>query len=228
MTRFATLVVWFGGVLFVTSLIVFAYTYVVVWSTPGATAVSWPNVAVDAVVFSAFAAHHSFFARERAKVVIARYVPELLLRSFYVWTASLLFVAVLVGWRRVGGEIYHVTGQRAIAHAGVQLFGLWLIIRAVTVIDPFELAGIRRAGKAEALQVVGPYHWVRHPLYLGWMLALFGVANMTGDRLTFAAISSIYLVVAIRWEERSLTRAFGGDYDAYKQQVRWRVVPYVF
>ena len=59
------------------------------------------------------------------------------------------------------------------------------------------------------------------------MLATLGAPHMTGDRLAFAAISSLYLVVAIPWEERSLTRSFADEYGRYKQQVKWRVIPFV-
>src|SRR5207245_11624808 len=105
---------------------------------------------------------------------------------------------------------------------GVQLAAVWLVAQSVLAIDALELAGIRRQSAPDALQVGGPYRWVRHPLYLGWLLAVFGPAHMTGDRLAFATISSLYLVVAISWEERSLVRAFGPRYEEYRQQVRWR------
>jgi protein-S-isoprenylcysteine O-methyltransferase Ste14 len=100
----------------------------------------------------------------------------------------------------------------------------------VRAIDPLELAGIRRPGTAgpSALQITGPYRLVRHPLYLGWMLIVFGAAHMTGDRLAFASITSLYLVIAIPWEERSLERAFGDAYRRYQVDVRWRAIPYVF
>ncbi len=106
------------------------------------------------------------------------------------------------------------------------------------MIDPLELAGIRTpdedagAGttpaRPSALQIAGPYRLVRHPLYLGWILVVFGAAHMTGDRLAFAVISSFYLLVAVPWEERSLRQSFGEDYDRYKRLVRWRVVPYLY
>jgi len=51
---------------------------------------------------------------------------------------------------------------------------------------------------------------------------------MTGDRVLFAAMTSLYLVVAIPWEERSLERTFGEAYARHKRQVKWRVVPYVY
>jgi methanethiol S-methyltransferase len=113
-------------------------------------------------------------------------------------------------------------------HAAVQLAGLWLIARSVAQIDALDLAGIRPSARSEALQIAGPYRWVRHPLYLGWILVVFGAAHMTGDRFTFAAISTLYVLVAIPWEERSLGRAFGPAYADYQRAVRWRVVPFLY
>jgi protein-S-isoprenylcysteine O-methyltransferase Ste14 len=105
---------------------------------------------------------------------------------------------------------------------------LWLTFRGVRAIDPLELAGIRTSGTTTVLQVTGPYRLVRHPLYLGWMLMAFGAAHMTGDRLTFAAISTLYVLIAIPFEERSLVRTFGTQYEDYRRNVRWRVVPYLY
>src|SRR5439155_3732633 len=119
-------------------------------------------------------------------------------------------------------------GLVAIALTAVQLSGLWLIGQAAASIDPLELAGIHPPSRRDALQVSGPYHFVRHPLYLGWMFAVFGAAHMTGDRLVFATITTAYLVAAIPWEERSLQQTFGEEYARYSQQVRWRLIPYVY
>ena len=99
--------------------------------------------AIDAVLFAVFALHHSLFARESIKRTVARVVPERLLRSFYVWTASALLLGVLALWQPVGGDVYHVTGWPAFVHAAVQLFGIWLIARSVARISPLELAGIK-------------------------------------------------------------------------------------
>ena len=142
--------------------------------------------------------------------------------------ASLLLLIVPALWQPVAGHVYTVTGWRAIAHAAVQLSGLWLIARSVATIDPLELAGIKPASGSDSLQTAGPYRWVRHPLYLGWLLAVFGAADMTADRLAFAAITTAYLLVAIPWEERSLRRIFGEPYARYQHTVRWRVIPYLY
>jgi protein-S-isoprenylcysteine O-methyltransferase Ste14 len=231
MTRLERLFVWTGGALFVLSLMACAYVYFVAWAVPAEGGARTRAVAVNAALLAIFAFHHSAFARESVKSHLARVLPERLLRSIYVWTASLLLLLVLALWQPVAGETYRVGGWRTYAHVIVQLAGLWLIARAVAKIDPLELAGIappRPTDSSGGLQIAGPYRLVRHPLYLGWILALFGAASMTGDRLAFAIITTLYLLLAIPWEERSLGRSFGDAYARYQRQVRWRVIPFVY
>jgi protein-S-isoprenylcysteine O-methyltransferase Ste14 len=110
----------------------------------------------------------------------------------------------------------------------VQLAGVLLIVRSVRAIDPLELAGIRHGVPVGGLQIGGPYRIVRHPLYLGWVLIVFGAAHLTGDRLAFAGVTTVYLLVAIPWEERALERAFGDAYRQYTQAVRWRMIPFLY
>jgi protein-S-isoprenylcysteine O-methyltransferase Ste14 len=238
------LFVWLGGAAFVGSLAICAYHYLFVWGQRLNPAVDlilhdtyyvgWhhynpaASIALDTLLLSVFAAHHSVFARETVKARLTRVVPDRLLRSVYVWTASVLLVLVCILWRPIDGEVYRVTGWREAAHAIVQFAGLSMIAASVRAIDPLELAGIRTQQARHALQITGPYRWVRHPLYLGWMLAVFGVAHMTGDRLAFAVLTSLYLIIAVPWEERSLRQSFGENYLDYMQRVRWRIIPYVY
>jgi protein-S-isoprenylcysteine O-methyltransferase Ste14 len=226
MTKFDRAFVWTGGVIFVTALTVCAAWYLLVIGHAAPPA-GWRAVAFDVALFSIFALHHSVFAREPVKRKLAA-IPARLRRSVYVWIASLLLMMVCLGWQTIGGELYDATGARGVAHALVQLGGVWLIGRSVARIDPLELAGIRASTRTSSLQIEGPYRLVRHPLYLGWIVAVFGTGHLTGDRLAFAAISSIYLLVAVPWEERSLMHSFGEDYARYAQQVRWRVIPFVY
>jgi protein-S-isoprenylcysteine O-methyltransferase Ste14 len=119
--------------------------------------------------------------------------------------------------------------------------GLVLTLRSAARIDVWDLAGVRQARAASstpsttgrpsvapALEVRGAYRWVRHPIYLGWVLMIFGAPFMTTGRLLFAGVSTAYLVAAIPLEERSLTEEFGPAYTAYQRQVRWRLVPGVW
>ena len=219
--------VWLGGALFVTSLGLCAWSYGIGMGQV-TTFAGWRPGAVDAGLVTLFALHHSLFARERVKDWMARRVPAPLRRSLYVWIASLLLMLVSVLWQPIGGELYRATGARAFALMATRLAGLWLTVRAVAKIDPLELAGIRPAGPVDGLQVGGPYRWVRHPLYLGWALMVFGAAHLTGDRLAFAALTTGYLIVAIPLEERSLRRSFGDDYRRYMRDVPWRMIPFIY
>jgi hypothetical protein len=262
MPKFAERVfVWAGGALFVASLALTAWMYAL-WFADARSPVSGRALALDVVLVTVFALHHSLFARVWMKEALAALWPARLLRSLYVWTASVLLVGVCLLWRPIGGTAYQATsGWAQGIHAVVQLTGVWLIARSVRAIDALELAGIRTAprgtdqsggpgkaagpggpgqvdgdsaiveaagARASDLQVHGVYRLVRHPLYLGWMLIVFGASRMTGDRLAFAAITSVYLVIAIPWEERSLEDAFGSAYTRYKQHVRWRIVPFIY
>jgi protein-S-isoprenylcysteine O-methyltransferase Ste14 len=74
----------------------------------------------------------------------------------------------------------------------------------------------------------GLYGLVRHPIYFGWALMVWATPVMTGTRLAFAAISTLYLVAAIPFEERSLRALFGAGYDAYARKVRWKMLPGVY
>jgi protein-S-isoprenylcysteine O-methyltransferase Ste14 len=221
--------VWAGGGLFVFALAFTAWWYA---RTLGRTTSPADDRAVklafDAVLFSAFALHHSMFARTGVKSWIARAIPERLVRSLYVWIASLLLIAVCALWQPLGGVMYRAPRAAAILLTAVQLSGAAMTWRAARAIDALELAGIHQSAASEPLQITGPYRVVRHPIYLGWMLIVFFPATLTADRLAFAAISSVYLIVAIPWEERSLEAVFGDAYRRYKKTVPWRVIPYVY
>ncbi len=217
---------WAGGALFVGALAFCGYTYAMTWSRAGAFDPA--AAAIDCLLFTVFALHHSLFARDTVKQWLSAAVPAPLLRSVYVWIASVLLIAMCLGWQPVGGEMYRHAGLLAVAHAAVQLAGIAVIAQAVRAIDALELAGIRRHSGPESLQIVGPYRFVRHPIYTGWLLLTFGAAHMTGDRLIFAGISTFYLIVAMPFEERSLGMSFGAAYDDYKRQVPYRLVPYVY
>jgi protein-S-isoprenylcysteine O-methyltransferase Ste14 len=113
----------------------------------------------------------------------------------------------------------------------VQLAGVWLTLRGAAVIDAFDLAGVREIANPKSkseFRTVGPYGWVRHPIYLGWVMLVFGVGTMTMTRLVFAVVSSVYILIAIPFEERTLRALSAGAYDDYMTRVPWKLIPRVF
>ena len=210
--------VWLGGALFVASLVDCAWWYIRRLGDPSAAG-GWRAALFDAALLTAFALHHSVFARQPVKARLTRVISGNLERSVYVWIASLLLILVITLWRRIGGTVYRSDGWLAIVHAAIQLLGVWLIARSVAGIDALELAGIRRQSTPGELQTAGPYRLGTSPMYAGWVIAVFGAAHMTGDRLVFATITTAYLAIAVRWEERSLVKSFGEEDRRYQRRV---------
>ena len=225
---------WLGGAVFVLSLAFFGWSYGVRFgrSTPADGSDHWAvALAVNALLFTISALHHSVMARSGAKVWLTRVVPPALERSAYVWIASVVFMLTCAAWREIPVVLYDVPWPAKGASLALQGWGIWLTVRSAGVIDPLELAGIRQVlgqMRRPSFKVFGPYHLVRHPIYFGWALMTFGAPLMTGTRLSFAAISTAYLVIAIPFEERTLVEVFGDEYRAYQARVRWRMVPGVY
>ncbi|MGE4056865.1 MAG: isoprenylcysteine carboxylmethyltransferase family protein [Vicinamibacterales bacterium] len=180
-------------------------------------------LACNAILFSVFALHHSLFARLGLKQRLGRIVPDRHQRTLYVWVSSLLLTGSVEAWMPIGHVVYALPPWSRVALLPLQVAGGLLVIAAARVIDPLELLGLRRG--SGVLEARGPYRWVRHPLYLGILVMLWTPAVMTGDRLWFSALCTIYVALAIPFEERSLERVLGDRYEAYRLQVRWRLLP---
>jgi protein-S-isoprenylcysteine O-methyltransferase Ste14 len=229
-------IAWAGAGLFVLSLLWTAHAYLIGFDHRAPRLSIAAAVAFDAGLFSAFALHHSLLARSGARQIVSRWAPPELERAIYVWTASLLLIAVGVWWQAVPGTLYTLHGRsRAVAWA-VQLAGLLVTIRSSAPLDVLALAGVRQVQAARSgtssrpatLRTDGLYGFVRHPLYFGWVLMVGASPDMSATRATFALVTTAYLAIAIPWEERALVRLFGADYEAYRRRVRWRMVPGVY
>jgi methanethiol S-methyltransferase len=232
----STAIAWLGGGAFAASLGYLVYTYAVTLGRPVAAAdgAAIPAAVVDTLLFSLFAAHHSLFARTWVKRVVVRLVPPSLERSSFVWVASLLLGVVCAAWQPLPGTIYaHDDPVVVVFHFALVAVGLILTALGARQLAPLKLAGIDQArhrtrGQPASLTTSFPYNLVRHPIYLGWVLAVFGVPRMTASRFLMACLSTAYLAMAIPWEERLLAREFGSAYGKYARRVRWRLIPWVY
>ena len=244
--RAAFVIAWGATAAFGDSLLWVLYSYLIRFEDPdkslaasavprfgGSTAAA---IAIDVLLFSIFAFHHSLLARPAAKAVVRRLAPPELERSLYTWVASILFAVVCWWWVLVPGTFYRLDGVwRAVVY-GIQLAGILLTIRASRLLDVLDLSGVRpveRAASSEPpkhvpLNTTGLYGFVRHPLYFAWMLVVFATPDMTATRFVFAFVSTLYLAIAIPWEERALVATFGADYERYRERVRWRMLPGVY
>ncbi len=225
-----------GALLFVVSLVAGGRAYFDrydVVAEPGTS--SWPAVISNVALFSFFALHHSVLARTPIKRWLHGRVGPDAERSCYVIVASLLFLACTLGWAPLRGTWYALSGPWWWVGRAVQAAGLVVTLVAARTLSVRELMGLspprqRDAGAVmpPALETRGLYGLVRHPIYFGWVLFVFGAPLMTSTRLLFAALSTAYLILAIPFEERSLVQAFGPPYRDYQQRVRWRLLPGVY
>ena len=220
---------WGGATSFVISLVYFLFTYAITFGVVATGPVAPGDVAWNFALFTAFALHHSVFARTPVRARLARTVPPGIERSLYVWLASLLLILVCALWRPISGAAWQVDGVRALPFYALQLAGIWLTLRSAAIIDVGELAGLKVADVQHiAFEPTGPYGWVRHPIYAGWFLVVFAVPVMTLTRLEFALTSAAYILIAIPLEERTLRATAGDAYARYTTRVRWRLMPGIY
>ncbi|TAK17043.1 MAG: isoprenylcysteine carboxylmethyltransferase family protein [Acidobacteria bacterium] len=227
--RCVTLIAWAGAALFLLSLVHFLWRYFFTFGAPALGAGS-DAVLVNVALFSAFALHHSILARTGVKALVNRAIGEDNERTLYVWVASLLFIGVNAFWQPVAGVAWRLEGWVAWAAWAGQLVGVLFTAWSAFTLGILELAGLRPPAIRNGLSVRsdGPYGFVRHPIYFAWLLLVWSVPYMNGTRLTFAAISTLYVALAVPFEERSLVRAFGREYTQYQKHVRWRMLPYIY
>jgi protein-S-isoprenylcysteine O-methyltransferase Ste14 len=183
-------------------------------------------LAVNAVLILLFGLQHSIMARPWFKALWTRFVPFSVERSVYVLFTNATLALLFWQWRTLGGGIWHI--QAPIPRAALwTLFGLgWLTVLVTTfLINHFDLFGLRqvwlyfRGRPYSHLPFVtpGPYRFVRHPLYVGWILAFWATPTMTAAHLVFAAGMTAYILIAIRFEERDLISAHAA-YAAYRER----------
>jgi protein-S-isoprenylcysteine O-methyltransferase Ste14 len=196
-----------------------------------ARAVAW-NLAL----FAFFALHHSVFARDPVRRWVSRHAPAGSERSVFVWVASLLFIGVCAWWQPVPGPaLWDLQGPARWLIRTVQLSGIVLAVGSAAFIGVWELSGVAPDASHGAaptpagdIRAVGPYRWVRHPIYAGWFLIVFAATPMTMTHFVFAMTSGVYTLIGIAFEERSLRARTGGAYDRYARVVRWRMIPGVY
>ena len=184
-------------------------------------------VMIDLALLALFAVQHSVMARPAFKRMWTRIVPEPVERSTYVLASSAALILLFVLWRPLGGVVWDVQNPigRGLLHAGFA-FGWLLVLASTFLINHFDLFGLRqvwlhlrgRPYQPLPFRTPGPYRLVRHPLYVGWLFAFWSTPTMTATHLLFAAMTTAYILVAIRFEERDLVAAHP-EYASYRARV---------
>ena len=230
----------YGGLSYLIFLAVFLYAvgFVGDFAVPrtidsGVSAGLAEALLVDLGLLLLFAVQHSVMARDWFKERWTEIVPRHLERSTYVLIASLLLGLIFWQWRPIPDTVWSVTGTGASVLWGVFALGWGIVLVTTFLIDHFSLFGLGqvwahfRGERFEypEFQKTGFYRFVRHPLYLGFLLAFWAVPEMTVGHLLFAGATTGYMLVAIQFEEQDLLRYHGSRYAEYRERVSM-IVPW--
>jgi len=186
-------------------------------------------LAVNTVLLATFAIQHSLMARPFFKRWWTQLVPQTIERSTYVLVASAALILLFWQWRPLPHVVWELRSPIASPTLQVVFWLGWgLVLVSTFLISHFELFGLRQAvmawldRKPEAPVFRTPmlYKHVRHPIYLGFLLAFWATPVMTVGHLLFAIGTTGYILIGIRLEERDLIALFGEQYRAYMQKVR--------
>jgi protein-S-isoprenylcysteine O-methyltransferase Ste14 len=183
---------------------------------------------VDMLLLALFAVPHSVMARPGFKRRWTRLVPPPVERSTYVLVSSLLLALVFWQWHPLPGVVWDARASAARTTLS-GLFGAgWLVVLISTfLIDHFDLFGLRqvylyatgRPYTPPRFRTTALYRVVRHPIMLGFVVAFWATPRMTWGHLLFAALTTVYILIGVRLEERDLRAAFGRRYEAYSRRV---------
>ena len=184
--------------------------------------------AIDIVLIALFGLQHSVMARQGFKRWWMRIVPPPAERSVYVLAASAMLIILFLFWRPITTIVWSIDTRGVTDVIWVVFWIGWATVLISTfLINHFELFGLQQAWFHMRRRDATPpkfhqplfYKWVRHPLYLGFILAFWATPEMTAGHLLLAAGISIYILIAIRYEETDLIHLFGKDYELYREQV---------
>jgi protein-S-isoprenylcysteine O-methyltransferase Ste14 len=192
-----------------------------------------PSLLIDLGLLALFALQHSVMARPAFKRWFTRFVPQSAERSTYILASSLALVVMFYAWQPLGGAVWAATDPtlRGVIW-GMFAFGWLLVLVATFLINHFDLFGLRQVwlqlvGKPYtelAFGTPGFYRYVRHPLYVGWLFVFWSTPTMTLSHLLFAVMTTAYILIAVRLEERDLIDAHP-EYRKYREEVPM-IVPF--
>ena len=179
---------------------------------------------IDLALIALFGLQHSVMARPWFKTHVMGRMPAAFERCTFVHAANLALFALIVFWQPIPIEIWDADPPlRQILWVAFAAGWLILLFGALSF-GIFDLLGIEQMRAwYRGMPPPGPrlktgllYRWLPHPMYVGVVLAMWATPRMSVGHLLLSAGMTVYVLIAMRYEERDLAARFGMAYT------RWR------
>jgi methanethiol S-methyltransferase len=190
-------------------------------------------ILINLGLIALFGIQHSVMARSSFKKKWQKFIPTPIERSTYVLFTSVILVLMFFFWKPISLTIWDFSGS-TIGNVllGISFLGWGIVLLSTFLINHFHLFGVYQVVEYisnktsnEVFRMPFFYKIVRHPLYLGFLIAFWATPVMTAGHLLFSIGMSIYILIGIHHEEKDLIKTHGEKYRQYRDETP-KLIPF--
>jgi protein-S-isoprenylcysteine O-methyltransferase Ste14 len=184
---------------------------------------------INVILLSVFALQHSIMARPTFKKWFTTIISPAMERSTYILLSSLALLLIYWQWQPITTIIWETENNIAInVLTGIFFLGWLIVLLSTFMINHFELFGLAQIfDNLKNRQTPNPkfqtnylYKIVRHPIMLGFIIAFWATPTMTVGHLLFTTVTTVYILIAVKYlEEKDLRKFIGEKYETYQKEV---------
>ncbi len=186
-------------------------------------------ILINTLLLSVFALQHSIMARPKFKKWFTSIFNQAMERSTYILLSSLALLLIYWQWQPIPTVVWKVENEiLSMLILGIYFLGWLIVLLSTFMINHFELFGLaqiydnlrNKRTPNPKFQTNYLYKIVRHPIMLGFLIAFWATPTMSLGHLLFAAVTTIYILIAVKYlEEKDLRKSIGEKYEAYQKEV---------